>query len=364
MIHRLAATILVLASTSVCFAQSDTLRIATFNTDLAREGPGLLLRDIRRAEDAQIAAVFDVLIRTRPDIVALQGLDYDHGLDTLTAFADALAQRGLSYPHLFALPTNRGVHTGLDLDGDGRIGRAADAQGFGRFYGQGAMALLSRFPVVTDEVQDYTGLPWSDLPEANLPTYPDGAPFPSQEAWEAQRLSASGHWVVPIAPSPDTRLALLVFHASPPVFDGPEDRNGRRNADEILFWRHFLNGDLGTRPPETFVIVGSANLDPFDGEGRHTAIHKVLNDPRVQDTAPASVGAEQSGDQGHRGDSRLDTVDWPEVGRLRVDYVLPARTLQVVDAGVFWPARGEPGHDAAVTASRHRLVWVDLRWPG
>ncbi|MEC9313216.1 MAG: endonuclease/exonuclease/phosphatase family protein, partial [Pseudomonadota bacterium] len=46
-------------------AQADTVRIATFNTELSRKGPGLLLRDIERGEDPQIAAVIDVILAAK-----------------------------------------------------------------------------------------------------------------------------------------------------------------------------------------------------------------------------------------------------------------------------------------------------------
>ena len=187
------------------------------------------------------------------------------------------------------------------------------------------------------------------LPETNA-----GA-FPSPEARAAQRLSTTGHWVVPVDVPRLGRLTLLSFHASPPVFDGPEDRNGRRNHDEILFWRHFLDGAFGdTAPDIRFVLLGDANNDPAAGEGLKAAIRWALSDPRLQDPAPRSDGsAAASGDP-------LDTVDWddPEPGNLRVDYVLPSADLQVVASGVHWPA-GDAG-TAAQTASRHRLVWVDL----
>jgi hypothetical protein len=52
-----------------------------------------------------------------------------------------------------------------------------------------------------------------------------------------------------------------------------------------------------------------------------------------------------------------------------VDYVLPARALQVAAAGVFWPAPGDPlrrliGEAGARVSSDHRLVWVDVMRPG
>lgn len=340
-------------------AQADTLRIATFNAELTRDGPGLLLRDIRRGEDAQIGAVVEVIATVRPDILALQGLDYDFGLEALTALSDLLAEAGAAYPHRLALPTNRGAQTGLDLDGDGRAGDGSDAQGFGRFYGQGAMALVSRYPIDSDAVLDFTSLLWADLPGAARPVTADGTPFPTAEVAAVQRLSSSGHWVVPIAVA-DKQITVMTFHASPPVFDGPEDRNGHRNADEIRLWTHLLNGDLGPVPEGPFVIAGAATLDPFDSEGRHEALRALLDDPRLQDPQPISAGAAAAPDQGHGGPNAQDTVDWEGVGRLRVDYVLPASDLRIVGAGVFWPDVGQPGHEAAVTASRHRLVWVDI----
>ncbi|MDG1431560.1 MAG: hypothetical protein P8Q23_08320, partial [Paracoccaceae bacterium] len=57
-----------------------------------------------------------------------------------------------------------------------------------------------------------------------------------------------------------------------PVFDGPEDRNGRRNADELGFWSHYLTGAMGPAPTTHYVLVAAANLDPFDGDGRGDAM--------------------------------------------------------------------------------------------
>lgn len=338
-------------------ALSETLRIATYNVELTRDGPGLLLRDILKGEDPQVGAVSEVINRTNPDVLALQGMDYDFGLEALTAFNNQLS---IPYRYVFALPTNRGLRTGVDADDDGRKGDAPDAQGFGRFYGQGALALLSRHPLETDLVQDFTELLWIDLPNPELPRHPDGTVFPSDEVIQLQRASSSGHWIVPIRISDDLVLSVMTFHASPPVFDGPEDRNGLRNAAEISLWSSVLDGSLGTAPTGPFVIAGSATLDPYDSDGRNWVIQDLTNDPRLQDPKPESTGAAEAEDQGHRGANALDTVDWEGVGRLRVDYVLPSADLTVVSAGTFWPAQGEEGYIATSRASRHRLVWVDV----
>lgn len=328
--------------------QADPLRIATFSPDLSRDGPGLLLRDLGR-KDAQIDAVVQVLAETRPDILLLTHFDWDYEDSALDAFAARLAQAGLDYPHRFAARPNSGMATRLDLNADGRLGTADDAQGFGTFSGQGGMAILSRHPI--GPVKDYTDFLWRDLPDNLMP------PLPAEVA-AIRRLSSTAHWdaVVTVAGNP---LHLLAMSATPPVFDGPEDLNGRRNHDELAFWLHHL-------PDGPFVLAGNLNLDPLDSEGRPEALARIM--AHVTDPLPRSAGgaaAKGGVNDGHRGDPALDTGDWPDdkpPGNLRVDYVLPARPLKVLDSGVFWPAEG-PLAKAALAASAHRLVWVDLDWP-
>lgn len=339
---------------------AETIRIATYNADLTRKGPGLLLRDIIKGEDAQIAAVADVISKVAPDILVLQNVDYDYGLAALTALRDSIAIAGPDYPYLFALQPNSGMATGLDMDGDGRRGGARDKQGYGQFAGQGGMAILSRFVIDADAARDFSSLLWKDFPDALLPVA-NGQPFPSPEAQAVQRLSSVGHWVVPVKIKDGRSLELLTFHATPPVFDGAEDRNGRRNHDEIGFWRHYLDGKFNAASNRDFVVIGDANLDPTDGEGLKRAILDLLADTRLQDPQPKRPGIVENAD-GHRGDPKLDTVDWPlpDPGPMRVDYILPSVGLKVVNSGIFWPVDGSPGAAAAKAASRHRMVWVDL----
>jgi hypothetical protein len=349
----------------------DQLRIATYNAALSRDGPGLLLRDILRGDDAQIAAVADVIAHVAPDILLLTAIDHDGTLAALHAFAAELAARGASYPHRFAFAPNAGQPSGLDLDGDGRTGTPDDAHGHGDFAGAKGMAILSRLPIDPDEARDFSGFPWRDLPGALYPA--DGAPEPEQ-AQAVQRLSSTGHWDVPVVLPDGARLHLLAFYASPPVFGGPGARNLRRNHDEVRFWQLFLDGALPMAPPDApVVLLGDSNLDPLDGDGRGAAMAALLSHPALRDPAPRSAGgplATGPRDAGHRGDPGLDTVHWPQAngpGNLRVDYVLPDARLRVVDAGVFWPGPDTP--EAALlgtgeaAASRHRLVWVDIALP-
>ncbi|MDS9466592.1 endonuclease/exonuclease/phosphatase family protein [Paracoccus sp. MBLB3053] len=329
-------------------AKADPLRIATFSPDLSRDGPGLLFRDLGR-DDPQIAAVIRVIGEARPDILLLTGFDWDHDGLALAAFQKRLGGSDLDYPYSFAARPNAGIPTGLDLNGDGRLGGPADRQGFGRFSGQGGMAILSRHPV--GAVTNYSELLWQELAGNLMPDTP-------AEVAAIQRLSSVAHWDASIMV--DGRpLHLLAMSATPPVFDGPEDRNGRRNHDELAFWLDHL-------PDTDFVLAGKLNIDAVDGDGRPEALSRIMD--FVQDTEPRSRGGKVAGaaskNAGQKGDPALDTADWPGArapGNLRVDYVLPKKGLRVIGSGVLWPEGGELA-DVAQEASAHRLVWVEIDW--
>ncbi len=331
--------------------QAETLRIATYSPDLSRKGPGLLYRDILSGKDGQIAAAVRVIAHADADILLLTGIDWDYDLRALKALAAELAKAGADYPHLHASRPNNGMASGLDLDQNGETGEARDAQGFGQFSGQGGMAVLSRHPFGAPT--DYTEGLWRDLPGNLMPM--DTPP----EIAAAQRLSSVAHWDLPvmIAGKP---LHILAYAATPPVFDGPEDRNGRRNHDETAFWLTHL-------PDAPFVILGDTNLDPNDGDGRPEAMAALL--AHVQDPHPTSAGGKAAPQNGanarHKGDPAQDTALWAEdgPGNMRVDYVLPAKGLVVKDQGVLWPLPDDPLAADVAKASRHRLVWVDLDWP-
>jgi endonuclease/exonuclease/phosphatase family metal-dependent hydrolase len=366
---RCLLTVVFLLLTGAVLAEP--FRVATFNASLSRRGPGVLLADIQGGKDRQIIAVARIIQTVRPDILLLNELDHDYENRALKAFLNLLAQdgdgyRGIVYPHFFAPPQNTGVPSGLDLNGDGRLGGPADAFGYGKFRGQYAMALVSRFPIDRDNVRNFTDLLWKDVTPDLLPFDAQGRPFPSEQVHNAARLSSKGHWDVPVILPSGRVLHVLASHPTPPVFDGPEDYNGKRNAAEIRFWFDYIVNQA-TRLPY-FVVLGDLNADPGAGEARQ-AISRLLKLPALQDPQPRSKGAVVAG-QGHAGaagDRSLNTADWrenPGPGDMRVDYVLPSRSLVVRGAGVFWPAPGEAGFDLIGSDGRassdHRLVWVDL----
>ncbi|MEM6439214.1 MAG: endonuclease/exonuclease/phosphatase family protein [Pseudomonadota bacterium] len=362
-----------------------SVRVAVFNASLSRNGAGLALKAIVD-RDAQPLAVAAILRAVRPDIVAILELDHDPEGQALTALASLLAEPGeggapgLDYPHLFTAPPNTGYPSGYDLDGDGAAAGPDDARGWGRYPGHYGMAVLSRLPLEQGAIRTFRTLPWAAMPGHLMPE----GHFPAAAEPDLP-LSSKSHWDVP-ARLPDGRaLHLLISHPTPPVFDGPEDRNGRRNHDETRFWVDYVSGEgwmtddqgrgggLASEAP--FAVLGDLNADPFDGDARREALEALLAHPRVQDPRPRSEGAvaaaRAQGDANarQRGDPAFDTADWrdsPGPGNLRVDYVLPSRDWEVTGAGVFWPAPGAPMASLMAggrrpASSDHRLVWADLR---
>lgn len=334
-------------------ARAETLRLATWDAALSRKGPGLLLQGIAAGDDPQIAAAIRVITRLDADVLLLTGFDHDLMGVAAAEFAAALAAAGMDYPHRFAPPPNTGLPTGRDLDRNGRLGEARDAQGYGRFPGQGGMLLLSRLPF--GEARDLSALLWADMPGNHIPA-DDPAP-------DIQRLSTTVHWLVPLVLPGAGQITIGAWAATPPVFDGPEDRNGRRAGDEATLWARLMDGDLpGHPPPAAPVLMGLSNLDPADGEGPRGAMAALLAHPALQDPAPR--GDHGRVEPGHQGNPALDTADFGAgIGGLRVDYILPAASLRVDGAGILWPTPSDPLLADLTAASPHFPVWVDLAMP-
>jgi Endonuclease/Exonuclease/phosphatase family len=374
----LPAALLLLAlpaCTAAPAAAPADVRVATFNASLNRAAEGELVADLSTPDDPQAGEVAEVVQRVRPDVLLIN--EFDHAPAAVDLFRDNYLERGqngaepIDYPHAFLAPSNTGVPSGLDLDDNGTVGGPNDALGFGAFPGQYGMLVLSRFPIDTAAARTFQRFLWKDLPGARLP---EG--FYSPEELAVLPLSSKSHWDVPVRIG-DRTLHVLASHPTPPTFDGPEERNGRRNADEIAFWRLYvqpgaageaLYDDAGRRGGlgggERFVILGDQNSDPLDGDSLPGAADQILTAHNVLDPTPASGGAAEAANPGHRGDPRLDTADFsdPTPGNLRVDYVLPSRPMDVRGSGVFWPVAADP-LARLNDASDHHATWVDLRLP-
>jgi hypothetical protein len=378
-------------------ASVDDIRFATFNASLNRNFAGQLVSDLSTPNNAQAKTIAEIVQRTRPDVLLINEFDFvENGL-AAELFQDnylSISQNGAApivYDHFFVAPSNTGIPSGFDLNNNGAIGGPDDAFGFGFFPGQFGMAVYSRYPIAEDDVRTFQHFLWKDMPGAMLPddpSTPAPADWYSPAELDVFRLSSKSHWDVPIEIG-NKVVHFLVSHPTPPVFDGPEDRNGTRNFDEIRFWADYIipsrsgyiyddAGAPGGLPPGSlFVIAGDQNSDPLDGDSIPGAIQQLIEHPLVNTrVTPSSAGAaQQSALQGganatHRSDPAFDTADFADTapGNLRADYVLPSKPLRMLGAAVFWPLNTDPLFPLVGTfpfpSSDHRLVWVDVRVPG
>jgi hypothetical protein len=415
----LAAGASVLMATSAPAARSDdrrddngrTVRFATFNASLNRNAAGELKADLLASTDmsrpgvVQAHNVAEIVQRIRPDVLLVNEFDYEP--EALDLFAERFlavphnGAPGIRFPYRYIAPSNTGVPSGFDLNNNGVVSGGDDAFGFGNYPGQFGMAVYSRHPIDRREIRTFQLFRWKDMPGARLPddpATPARADWYSPEELNVFRLSSKSHWDIPIRIGRKT-VHYLVSHPTPPVFDGPEDRNGTRNADEIRFWADYISpgrtgryiyddeGDRGgLEPGSLFVIAGDQNSDPLDGDSIPGAIQQLLNHPLVNTSVtPSSAGAvEAAALQGganatHRSDPRFDTADFADTapGNLHADYVLPRKNLRIKGAGVFWPVRSDPLYRLAgdfvfenrfigngFPASDHRAVWIDVTVPG
>ena len=372
-------------------SEKGVTRFATFNVSMNRGSSGELLAELQAGESEQIKKVAAGIRIVRPDVILLNEFDYcgDQAATAIAAFQEHfLAAKELfdtkpiTYKYHFVASVNTGLPSGLDLDDNGKTTEPGDAYGLGRYPGQYGMVVLSRFPISADARTFQTFL-WKDMPRAMLPQKGNSGDklesYYSSAILDEFRLSSKNHWDLTIE-TPAREVHFLVSHPTPPVFDGPEDKNGTRNHDEIRFWADYISGDKsqyiyddkgrrgGLANSQSFVIAGDMNADPVDGDTTDAAILQLLNHRRIRDPLAVSDGAvEASKLQGkinslHQGKPKFDTADFSDrsPGNLRIDYVLPSRDLHIVSAGVFWPRKDQPAA-ALLDASDHRLVWLDIK---
>ncbi len=381
-----------------------TVRFATFNASLNRNNLGQLVTDLSTPANAQAATVAEIIQRMRPDVLLINEFDYDSSNTALRLFQDnylSIPHNGASpihYGYRYTAPSNTGIPSGHDLNNNGAVGGPDDAFGFGFFPGQFGMAVYSKYPIKSRDIRTFQLFRWKDMPGALLP---DDPATPAPRDWYSPaelnvfRLSSKSHWDVPIRIGDET-VHFLTSHPTPPVFDGPEDRNGTRNNDEIRFWADYISPGRqsryiyddeghrgGLKPGSRFVIAGDQNSDPLDGDSIPGSIQQLLDHPLVNTRkTPSSPGAvEQNARQGganltHRSDPKYDTADFNDAapGNLRADYVLPRKNLKIRDAGVFWPLMSDPlfrlvgvftpSLPGGFPSSDHRAVWVDLAVSG
>ncbi|OKH27390.1 phytase [Chroogloeocystis siderophila] len=367
------------------------IRFASFNASLNRNEAGQLISDLSTKTNTQARNIAEIIQRTNPDVILINEFDYDPDAKAAQLFQQnylAVGQNGanpIEYPYYYVAPSNTGVSSGFDLDNDGTIGGPNDALGFGFFPGQYGMVLYSKHPIDEENIRTFQKFLWKDMPNALLPD-----DWYSPEELEVFRLSSKSHWDIPIQVNGET-IHVLASHPTPPVFDGEEDRNGRRNHDEIRFWSDYFTPGKGNyiyddagkfgglTAGSRFVVMGDQNADPFDGDSTNNAIWQLLGNPLINTriTPNSEGGVDAAIRQGganddHISDPAYDTADFADTtpGNLRVDYVLPSQNLEITDASVFWKTSDDPlfrlvgdfdPNLASFPSSDHRLVAADVR---
>jgi len=370
-------------------ADQKTVRFALFNiwemsttkiTDVDKNGVG---------QNEQLKAAAEIIRKINPDVLVINEIDHDidapqYGNDlTLNArrFNYAYLNQGeksLIYPFVFAAPCNTGFLTGKDLDNDGKVATEADygsrehggdSYGYGAYPGQYSMAILSRYPLQDENARTFQKFLWKDLPDNLIPTE-----WYSADEIEIFRLSSKSHWDIPVTIGKKS-VHLLISHPTPPSLDGPENRNGRRNYDEIRMWVHYINNDSimvddcgirgGLAENKSFIILGDLNAAPQGAklETGQRSIDLLLKHARINDCGDllVSQGALNGRDPGPPKYIERRTAGWGRRG-LRIDHLLPSIDLNVSGGGVYWPDMSIDADEAAMTrkASDHRLIWLDI----
>lgn len=375
---------------TISIAQEATFKIATFNVsmealnyiDYKHDNSLKVSRKILSKALAnghqQIKNIAEIIQTVNPDIILLNEFDNqtdDH--QALTTFIRHYlnkrqnGQNAIDFPYYYQGPVNTGVNSGLDIDGNGEKGKLpGDGYGFGYFPGHFGMALLSKYPINIDQIRSFQYFKWSDMPNALMPKIPEtNKSWYNQEVRQALRLSSKSHWDIPVVINGKT-IHILASHPTPPVFDGPEDRNGKRNHDEIRFWQDYISpkkagyiyDDKGNKgginATQPFVILGDLNASNIDGDALKTGISSLLNNDKIQDAMPQSPAGEMHTPD--NSNAKHHTAFW----RMRADYVLPSvKGLTIKNSGVFWPLATDDNYRLIKdrkASSDHRLVWLEL----
>lgn len=382
------------------------VRFATYNVSFFRATEGGLLAELNAtpasvtANPANIHQVTEALQIIRPDVLLLNEFDYDGGA-AVNLFADkflATPQKpnllALDFPYRYSAPSNTGISSGFDLDNasgvvttPGTEAYGNDSFGFGIFPGQYAPAIFSRFPIETAKVRRMQLFKWKDVPDSKL-LLATGTPplttYYTPAERDVLRLSSKTHLDVPVNLGNGIVAHLLASHPTPPTFDAAEDKNGKRNFDEIRMWADYIdptrsgylyddNGVPGGLPAGArFVIEGDQNADPNDGDTLSGAARQLTTHPLVNaNFIPSSIrygsGALNfPGGASQIGNKNSDTAAFS--GGLRVDYVLPSKAgFTVFDGAVVWPGGSDPVAQPLLPIignsdpSDHHMVWMDLR---
>jgi len=365
------------------------LRIATFNVSMEalnyvpyQRGvePNVTGTELKQAlsnNSQQIKNIAEIIQRVNPDIILLNEFDNTSANhQELKTFLQKYLnvsqhqQKPINFPYFYQGSVNTGVKSPFDFNHNGiKSETPQDTYGFGYFPGHFGMALLSKYPIDEKAIRTFQHFKWKDMPNALQTIDPKtNKPWYSTEAWQNFRLSSKSHWDIPVNIKGKT-IHVLASHPTPPVFDGKEDRNGKRNHDEIRLWHDYITPNKGAyiyddknkKGPlkaAPFVILGDQNASNVEGSAMYSGISLLLNSPLIQDAKPSSLGGKLHAKNNPHGKNH--TAYWG----MRADYILPSKAgWKIVDSGVFWPTKTDNEFRLIknrAASSDHRLVWLDL----
>lgn len=363
------------------------IRVAVFNVSMEannyidkgqKASSQVLAEQLASASNQQIKNIAEIIQIVDPDIVLLNEFDLLDERTGIEAFKTNYLevpqsnQTAIQFPYHYVGTVNTGLPSPFDFNNDGKkSGYANDAFGYGLYEGHYGMAILSKYPILDEQIRSLQTFKWKDMPGALKPFEPESKePWYEDQEWEMFRLSSKSHWDVPVVVDGKT-IHLLAMHPTPPNFDGAEDRNGKRNHDEIRLMADYLSPKTsqyiyddkgvkgGLKLDSRFVLLGDFNAADIGDKHRPGVIEQLTLNPLVNnDIIPISKGGDEHSDESF---SNRYTAYWGA----RVDYALPSRFgFEFLEAGVFWPEKSSAMYklvESRKASSDHRLVWIDLK---
>lgn len=354
------------------------LRVATLHAEISGGSSAEVLEELSGGMHPQARVLAETVQVNAPDVLVLTGLSYDEHQQIAASINEEYLSRGqngqtgIDYSHIYTAPTNSGIDSGADLDGDGRVGGPGDALGYGRYAGERGMAVFSVHPIVEDEVRTFQEFLWQDMPENSLPA----EEFSTLEK-SVLRLPSTSMWDIPleVPGEPDPVHLVATDLNSPP---GPTAPDTARSEDQRRMVSEYVSGAAwylydddgaygGLDSAAPFVVAGgladAQELQTWPNQ-RVPELSSLLEGESIQDPGPEAITEEPLPER------REATVD-PQATHglsgdtaVRSSYVLPAAALNVDNSGVFWPAEGEFGFDLVDPADPDspagRLVWLDI----
>jgi hypothetical protein len=335
--------------------------------------------------DQQASAAAEVIARHAADIVCINEIQYDMvntpsqgmpgapfaqpggfdgGAENATRLADRVRGFDAAVDYTDRLIT-RG-NSGFYWNGDDLGQSWYILRGWGEFAGRFNTAVLSRYPILRDQVRVITDVPWESLPENTIAQMERDLGFGVPPGFPIFEKSLN---IVPVDLGEHGILYLVLLHTVSPAFD---PINPYRNYDELRALRMFLDAELpGVEPlPEgaRFMVIGDLNADPDDGDGLPGAIQQVLEHPSVVAWFPEGHGTK--GDNGQYntylsgcGNDDGVVVNPTQKFQMQLDYILPSQNIGEPSAGaIFWPDFMAEQDDFALRcyASDHSYMFADV----